>query len=787
MKAEVAGATADQRLLDILATLLRQGALPGELDDYSAEETREAAAFIAACAGKRQPGHALVRLESTGTGLGQRRMRIGIVNDDMPFLVDSVAQAIAARGLIIHRLLHPVVCASRDEDGCLTEIEGLCEDRSRRESIIYIEVDRADAKGRQELQVELQRVLSDVRAAVTDWRAMQANMHAQADTVRDPEGRALLHWLADGAMTLLGYEVERPGEAPSHGLGIMGKPGQPTDEGGSEGAIRYFEEGGQEPLIAKADLRSPVHRRVPLDLIVVPLRERGKITGIGVHAGLWTSQALTVPIEEVPVLRRQLAELEKDFGFDPSGHSGKALRHALASLPRDLMVNLRAGEVKRLVATAISLADRPRPTLLLVRSILQGHMFAFVWLPRDELTTRRRVSIGEMIEQASNGSITNWSVDLGDGDLALVRYTLNVDAKTPTPDVAALDRKLDAMVRGWAPSVEEALGEVVGATRATRLALTYLHEIPEGYRIRTAAEDAARDIVCLSGLEGAGERDVRLFRRDSDTEDRLHLKTYRVGGIIPLSEAVPVFENFGFRVLDEVPTPVGRGGAVGYVHDFELQMPASGDAGQVLKRGAIVERAVADVLEGKGENDPFNQLIVSTGLEPREVTLFRAWFRYLRQTGLSYSQITVVDALRRAPEVTRGLIALFDAMHEPELKGERDAAVAAAQKKIDKGLESVAAIDEDRILRLIRGLIAATLRTNAFAPSGEEALAFKLDSAAVPGLPAPRPWREIWVYSPRLEGIHLRGGPIARGGLRWCDRRDVFRTEILGLMTAQLV
>jgi glutamate dehydrogenase len=787
MKAEVAGDAAHQRLLDILATLLREGALPGELDDFSADATREAAAFIAGCANRRQPGNALVRLESTGTTLGHRRMRIAIINDDMPFLVDSVAQAIAGKGLIIHRLLHPVVCTTRDDDGCLTEVEALCEDRTRRESIIYIEVDRADAKGRQELQAELQRVLADVRAAVTDWRAMQANMHAQADTVRDPEGRALLHWLADGGMTLLGYEVERPGAVPSDGLGIMRVPGAPTDEGGCEGAMRYFEQGGQEPLVAKADLRSPVHRRVPLDLIVVPLRERGKITGIGVHAGLWTSQALTVPIEEVPVLRRQLAELESDFGFDPSGHSGKALRHALASLPRDLMVNLRPDEVKLLVATAISLADRPRPTLLLVRSILRGHMFAFVWLPRDELTTRRRVGIGEMIEQASAGTISNWSVDLGDGDLALVRYTLNVDAKTPTPDVKALDRKLDAMVRGWVPGVEEALGEIVGGTRATRLALTWLDQFPEGYRIRTGAEDAARDVVCLSSLEDADDRDVRLFRRETDGEDRLHLKTYRIGAIIPLSEAVPVFENFGFRVLDEVPTPVGRGGSTGYVHDFDLQVPGTGDAGAVLKRGAVVERAIADVLEGKGENDPFNQLIVSAGLEPREVTLFRAWFRYLRQTGLSYSQITVVDALRRAPDVARGLIALFDAMHDPAQKGDRDEAVAAAQKKIDKALANVAAIDEDRILRLIRGVIAATLRTNAFAPSGEEALAFKLDSALVPGLPAPVPWREIWVYSPRLEGIHLRGGPVARGGLRWSDRRDDFRTEVLGLMKAQVV
>ncbi|HYN45893.1 MAG TPA: NAD-glutamate dehydrogenase domain-containing protein, partial [Allosphingosinicella sp.] len=771
--------------MDDLARALCGGALPGELEDFSDEDCRAAAEFIAGCMARRAPGKALVKLESAGTKLGHRRMRICIANDDMPFLVDSIAGAIAGRGLIIHRLLHPVICVRRDAKGGIAEVEPRCADNDRRESIMYIEVDRADARGRTELVAELARVLDHVRAAVTDWRSMQANMHAQADNVADPEGRALLHWLADGAMTLLGYEVERPGEPPSKGLGIMRLSDDPTDEGGSEGAIRYFEQGGPEPLLAKADLRSPVHRRVPLDLVVVPLREKGKITGIGVHAGLWTSQALTAPIEEVPLLRRQLDALEKEFGFEPSGHKGKALRHALSSLPRDLLVNLRPKEVKQLAATAISLADRPRPTLILVRSILKGHMFAFVWLPRDELTTRRRVAIGEMIEKAAKGSITNWSVDLGDGDLALVRYTLNVAAKQPTPDVSALDRKLDAMVRGWGPGVEEALGELVGTARATRLAITYLDQFPEGYRIRTEADAAAKDILCLSGLDGAAARDVRLFTRDDDPEDRLHLKTYRIGEIIPLSEAVPVFEHFGFRVLDEVPTPVG--GGAGYVHDFDLEMPGGGDVAPVLKRRETVERAIAQVLEGKAENDPFNQLIVAASLEPREVGLFRAWFRYLRQTGLSYSLITVVEALRHAPEVTKGLIALFDAMHDPALEGPREEAVKAAEKRIDKGLANVAAIDEDRILRLIRGVIAATLRTNAFAPSGAEALAFKLDSARVPGLPAPVPWREIWVYSPRLEGIHLRGGPIARGGLRWSDRRDDFRTEVLGLMKAQVV
>ena len=782
----VAATSADQRLIASLSHALCNGALPGELAGFSETECNDAAAFIAACANRRPPGIALVRLESAGGQVGHRRMRICIANDDMPFLVDSIANAIAARGLTIHRLLHPVVCVERDDDGCLEAVGPLCDDERRRESIMYIEVARADARERRELVAELHRVLADVRAAVADWRAMQTKMREDAAAVADPEAAELLRWFADGSMTLLGYHVERPGDQPSEALGLFRLPGDPTDAGGCGNAIRYFEEGGAEPLLAKADRKSTVHRRVPFDLVVLPIREEGRITGIGVYAGLWTSHAINTPAVDVPLLRARLAALEAEFAFDPAGHSGKALRHAMSALPPDLLVSLKPEEVRELVMTAMSLADRPRPTLVLARSVLKGHLFAFIWLPRDELTTRRRTDIARMIEQATGGHTTNWAVELGDGDLALVRYTLDMDSARPLPDIEALDRQLVEMVRGWEPSVEEALGSVVGTARATRLALSYMGDFPEGYRIRTGASEAAQDILRICDLEGAGARDARLFRKDEDGGSRLHLKTYRLAAIIPLSEAVPVFENFGFRVLEEVPTALDAGD-LGYIHDFVLEMPQGGEASDVMKRARLVERAISAVLEGRAENDAFNQLIVSAGLQPREVVLFRAWFRYLRQIGLSYSMVTVVEALRRAPDVTKSLIALFDAMHDPAFEGDRDAAIGQAEDRIGRGLGNVAAIDEDRILRLFRAVIAATLRTNAFAPAGAEALAFKLDSARIPGLPNPVPWREIWVYSPRVEGIHLRGGPVARGGLRWSDRRDDFRTEILGLMKAQLV
>ncbi|MFC7536436.1 NAD-glutamate dehydrogenase [Sphingomonas sp. GCM10030256] len=779
---------AAQSLEGALSDALTRGALPGETAGFSAEEQAEAAAFLLEAAAERKPGEPIVRLKSRGGGeVGNRRMQIAVVNEDMPFLVDSVSNAIAARQLTIHRLLHPVVCVTRDAGGRLQSVEPLCSDAARRESIMFIELDRADARTRQDLIADLRRVLDDVRLAVTDWLPLQARMRADAEAIAGTEGAELMRWFADGAMTLLGYEVERPGAAPSETLGIFSIPGAPTDEGGALGAMRYFEAGGEVPLLAKADRKSTVHRRVPMDLVVVPIRDGETVTGIGVYAGLWTSQALIHPAEEVPVLRQRLEALDRDFGFDPKGHSGKALRHAVSSLPRDLLINLGLDSVRELVLTAMSLADRPRPALVLVRSILKGHVFAFVWLPRENLTTQRRIQIGAMLEAAIGRGITSWSVETGEGELALLRYTLYVDAASSLPDTGMLNGRLHAMVRGWQPSVEEALAARVGSARATRLGITFPeHVFPANYQNATDPAEAAEDILRLTRLDGDSSRDVRLFRRASDPSCRLHLKLYRKGGIIPLSEAVPVLENFGLRVLDEVPTELDSG-TLGHIHDFGVELPAGSDVEGILARIETVERAIAEVLDGVAENDAFNQLVLLAGLEPQPVVWLRAWFRYLRQTGVAFSLATVVDALRRAPAASRALIDGFIAAHGAGDAGTRPALVAQHGKALDQALLSVQSIEDDRILRLFRAVVRATLRTNAFAPAAAEALAFKLDPTKVPGLPAPIPYREIWVYSPRVEGIHLRGGPVARGGLRWSDRRDDFRTEILGLMKAQLV
>jgi glutamate dehydrogenase len=775
-----------------IAAILTLGALPGETDGLDDAGRAAAAAFVAGPAARRTAGHANVALESGGGEGARRSMRLAIVNDDMPFLVDSVAAAIAARGLSVLRLLHPIVAVRRAADGTLVDLLPTSTEGERRESIIYMEIERADAKERRALAGTIEQVLAHVRAAVEDWPAMQQALRDGTTRLPDGEGAALLRWFSESNMTLLGYaEADGAGHGASRALGVLrADPAPLCSPQVIAAAISWFENGGEAPLMLKADRLATVHRRAPLDLVLLPRRDGARVIGVEIHAGLWTSGALATRPDRVPLLRRRLTDIEEELGFDPTSHAGKALRHALHVLPHDLLVALPLAALKRVALTAMSLADRPRPKLVLEEETLGRHLFAFVWLPRDELTTARHDAIGRMLAEAAGGTIVNDAIALDEEGLALLRYAIDVSGDvsgsgTPAarPDAAALDRRLGEMVRGWAPAVEEALSASIGASRAARFALSHAAAFPPAYRERTDAAEAAEDIVRLTGLEDDGDRAARLYRAANEGGDALRLKIYRLGGLVPLSDVVPVLENFGFVVVEEVPTALDDG-RLGHIHEFLLHAPA-GSTEALLARAEVAEQAIAAVLETRAENDAFNKLIVGLGLAPSAVVLLRAWFRYLRQTGLPYGLATVADALTRAPAVTDGLVALFTARHDPKHASEAKAKDARAA--IDEALIEVAAIDDDRILRRLRGLVEAILRTNAFAPAAREALAFKLDSAAVPDLPAPRPWREIWVYSPRVEGIHLRGGPIARGGLRWSDRRDDFRTEILGLMKAQVV
>ncbi|QIG79338.1 NAD-glutamate dehydrogenase [Stakelama tenebrarum] len=762
-----------------LESHLTDGALPGELEGFDEEARAEAAQFLAKAAVHRRTGDSRIEM-ATYLADGRRRMRLAVANDDMPFLVDSIASAIAAHDIVIHRIIHPIIPVTRDKDGTIVKVgEG------HPESMIYIEMERGEARLRRALAADIERTLDQVRDAVSDWPELMRAMAADIERIESEEGAALVRWFHDGKMTLLGHERWARDGSASDQLGLcrytLDVP--ILAESSRAAALQWFEEGGEAPLLLKSNAVSPVHRRVPLDLVVVPLRDDDRITGLSIHAGLWTSAAMHTQPRDVPVLRTRLGMLERKFGFDPAGHTGKAMQHALQSLPHDLITAFPAEALETLAMTAMSVADRPRSKLVLIRSALGRHLFAFVWLPRDEVSTGHRTAIGGMLTKAAHARLINWSIALEDGVVALIRYTLDLRDGGVMPDAQALDNELEHMMRGWVPAVEAALSDRVGQ-RATRLALRYAGAFPSAYRDENDAEEAALDILRLCALSGTDARSVRICPVPG-RRDMIRVKLYRLGGALALSDAVPVFENFGFHVVEEVPTRL-TDGTEAYVHDFEVSV-VGGIPDAIRDDPKVVEDAIAAVLEGRAENDSFNRLIVEAGVSPASVVLFRAWFRYLRQTGLSYGLSTVVDALRRAPKVAAALIERFAIAHDPSRQPADEEAIARADRAIASGLDEVSAIDDDRILRTFSGVIGATLRTNAYAAASEEALAFKLDSAQVPGLPKPLPWREIFVYSPRVEGVHLRAGPVARGGLRWSDRRDDFRTEILGLMKAQRV
>ena len=788
----VTAVAVDPALEAALAARFAASLLPDEAVDFDTARLVEAARFTLQVAAARPGAAPALAIESMGGG--QRALRIALINDDMPFLVDSISAAITAHGLAIHRLVHPVVAVRRDPAGTLLALPEGDAVGERRESMIYLETERADARERRELAAALHATLADVRSAVADWPRMQAAMQEDARSLPDQEGAALLRWLADGMLTQLGHVTRHRDGTCTEALGMCSASDVPLLADSSfDAAFAWFDRMGtrgseavRAPLAVKANRIATVHRRVPLDLFIVPVLENGKLVALSVHAGVWTSAALAASPDRIPRMRSQLESLMERFGFAPSGHAGKALVHALTALPHDLLIGFDETDLGRIATTMMSLVDRPRPRLALVRAPLARHLFAFVWLPRDVQSTEVRLQIEDMLESATGAQVLDWSLQVEGSTLALLRFVLDIRDGAPLPDEAALDQALQTMVRGWEAAVEAELAQSEEPARAAAIAARYAEAFPVGYRAAYGAGEAAGDIRVLRALtaDGAPRRAARMHRLPG--EEGLRLKLYQREGAIVLSDAVPVLENFGFRVLEEVPTALDKG-KLGFIHDFLVAHPADTTPDALLARADAIEGSLAAVLNGAAEDDAFNRLIVAVGLSAREANWLRAWFRYLRQAGMTYAISTVVDALKNAPEVTRGLVDTFVARHDPAFVGDRAAATQDAAGRIVAGLAGVAAINDDRLLRAFRALVDAILRTNAFAPAAAEALAFKIDSAQVPGLPKPLPWREIFVYSPRVEGIHLRAGPVARGGLRWSDRRDDFRTEVLGLMKAQRV
>ncbi|MBZ6377840.1 glutamate dehydrogenase [Pacificimonas flava] len=813
MAADHAPSTPQSTRIDLKGALVA-GALPGEADDLDEQLANEIADFALEAARGRKPGEAKLVIAETPGERPRRSTSIAISNDDMPFLVDSVTNAISARGFAINRLLHPILDVARDAHG---DIRGLAPaDReilpegTNRESLIYLEMTHLTEEERQDLERELTEVLVDVRLAVADWRTMLSRLARASESLGAAriavpadevvEAKAFLEWLGDDNFTFLGFAAFSFASALTDhdaepefedGLGLLRDPDFPLFRGAKgyerlPPALREFMATPQPLLITKSNAVSRVHRNVYFDAVSVKrFDDQGQVCGEYRFIGLFTSAALSSPPNSVPIIRRKVAAVRERLGFDPSGHSGKALNHVLETLPRGELFLTDEDRLTEMARGMLSLLDRPRPKVFTRVDPFERFVSAVVFIPREIYTSELRRKVGDMLAETFNARLARFDVELRAQGLARVQFYLGTDPGQ-VPDIAEkdLDRRLGELVRGWNEQLETEAIARFGDERGETLARVYEAALSTSYRDQFSPAEAVKDIEHLEALEGPEDREVQFYRKSGDEGHDLRIKIYRRGNIIPLSEMVPVLEAFGFQVIEEFPfdAPAGDGG--GWIHDF-LVHRSDGEALDLDFLKTTAAGALRAVLLGEQENDAFNSLVTAVELGVEEVAWLRAYFRYLRQSVLPYGLATVVEALARNPVTTRALVQLFCARFALDVE-DRAAAIGAAQDAVTAGLRDVEAIDEDRILRRYAAVIGATLRTTAFC-AASRTLAFKIDSGAVPGLPAPVPYREIWVYSPRVEGVHLRGGPIARGGLRWSDRRDDFRTEILGLVKAQMV
>ena len=755
---------------------------------------------------------------------------VDIVTDDMPYLVDSVTTELNRHEAEILLLLHPVLQVHRDVAGGLRAILGVCGDdddpaASRdeiTESWIHVELgsprDRVTAD---QLAADLRHVLDDVRVASEDQVRMGSVARRLADELGgEPGSRAaehgdLLRWLSDGHFLFLGFREydlipTEDGAAlravQGTGLGILrhNRPGRDAVRKLSSQVARRAQDPAEQLVLAKANSRSTVNRANYLDYVSVKKHGAdGTVIGEYRFLGLYTHAAHTAPIVGIPVLRRKLAYVLAAGGLSRDGHDGKDLVEILEDFPREELFEISATELTPIALGVLRLSERKQTRLFLRRDRYGRYMSCLVYLPRDRYTTKVRLRAQDILKTELHGVSEDYSAMVGDSALARLYVVVRGEPGRPVPqvDAAALERKLAAAVRSWDEDLYAEATRVLGEEQARTLLDRFGTGIPETYKADVSAPDAVNDLTTMLGLRESGaEFAVRLVEHP----ERWTLVVYRSGTLITLSEVLPQLQHMGLEVVDEHPYKFTGSSSAGsfWIYEFGLRPPAATASGGLRQ---IFEDALTALWNGQTEDDGFNTLVVTVGLTWREVTLLRACAKYLRQAGMRFSEDYVQRVLRSNGAITRLLIRLFESRFDPARQGGASERCEAITEEIRGQLDEVVSLDHDRILRSYLALIDGILRTNYYklespggvrlaggsggvVPPGQQAtLVLKLDPGSVPGLTSPRPKFEIFVYSPRLEAVHLRFGRVARGGLRWSDRLEDFRTEVLGLVKAQEV
>jgi glutamate dehydrogenase len=719
--------------------------------------------------------------------------------------------------------VHPVFAVERDPDGVLRAFrgEGVPSASDVRESVIHIHTERVDdAARRAEIVAALEQVLADVRVCVADWKPMLARLReAIAEIKANPpplsvdevaEAVQFLEWLASDNFTFLGFrsyvlpDRERT-FAPQFetGLGILRSPDVRVLRRGNElvfitPEIMEFLNEPKMLIITKANVRSRIHRRAHMDYIGVKhFDAAGTLVGEFRFVGLFTSTAYTRSTRSIPYLRHKVGAVLKRAGFDPDGHSGKALANVLETYPRDELFQIDEDALFRNALMVMQLDERPRIRVLARRDRFDRFVSVLVYVPRDRFSSATRGAIGNFLADVYKGRVSAFYPFFPEGPLVRVHFIIaRYEGETPDPDRASLEQAVARIVRTWQDELQEALARAHDVVKAQALFKRYRNAFSAAYQEAYPATTAVGDIRRIENLSAVRTPAVDFYTPAEPAEPGVGLKVWSYERPIPLSERVPVLENMGFRVVDERTyrvEPADAGEAEVWLHDMLVQ-PADGRAVDIPALEQRLEACFLVVMRGRAENDGYNALVLAAGLPWRDVALIRTVSRFLRQVRVPYSQDYMWATLRKHAELAAEIVALFHTRFDPRLElslPERSRREGEIRARIDTALTAVQSLDEDRILRCFVNAVEAAIRTNYYQidASGQPkaAIAIKFASRSVDGMPVPRPLYEVFVYSPRVEGVHLRFGKVARGGVRWSDRPQDFRTEVLGLVKAQQV
>ena len=793
-------------------------------EDLAARNPRQLARAALAhlqFATRRSPGRSLVHVFNPQTateGFESPHTLVLTVTDDMPFLVDSLGMAFARAELAVHLIVHPVLQVRRDRHGRLLDIGANGAGPTQAESWQLYEIDRlTDPAQLHKVQQDLEATLADVRVAVRDWKAMRERVRTIISALENSppplpaaevsEVAYLLDWMEGRHFVFLGYrhyELERGRSEDrlvperASGLGILS-----TTRGEAHlaatvlrGDVRAKAREPELLIITKANSSATVHRGELLDYVgVKTFDRRGRVSGEHRFLGLWTSTAYHGSPREIPVLRHKVDRVIEHFGLDPASHDGKEVLNVLETYPRDELFQAAVPDLVRIVRGVVNLYERRTVRLLVRRDPYHRFYSCLVYVPRDRYNTEVRERIEAIAREGFAGTAVESHAQISGSSHARVHVVVRTDpAHHQKPDFAQIERRIAEAALTWSDRLREVLVERLGEARGLSLSARYQQAFPLAYEEDVTPPEVLEDLNDLEALrEQPRALRLNLYRPPVQVLERVHLKIVKLGDPIPISDVLPMLENFGLRVISERPYeltwPEG-GGA--WIQDFELEQRER----LIIEIDRIEElfrEAFGLAWSGAVENDGFNRLLLAAELNARQVVMLRAYCRYLLQTGVPFSQAYMERTLAANAGIARDLVRLFETRFDPAAHKQRgnDRKAVSIATQIRTALDAVTSLDDDRILRAYLTLIQATLRTNFFQrgtdgqPKGY--VAFKFDPSKVPDLPLPRPKFEIFMYSPRVEGVHLRMGYVARGGLRWSDRREDFRTEVLGLMKAQNV